>query len=210
MNIGRPVHVERGGRRERTAIDRKPVADRRELDVLGFDGDEVGDTKHHGGRDKAVCCYPSEHYPHFERLLARPLAIPAFGENLTLEGMAETELCIGDSLCVGSAVVQISQPRQPCGTLAAKHEEADLPRWINDAGFTGFYLRVLEPGGVAAGDTVELIERPHAEMTVARANRIMRGRETGEGAMRRLADLPLLAESWRTQLAGKLARGTAD
>jgi MOSC domain-containing protein YiiM len=203
LNIGTPVLVERGGRRERTAIDRRPVDERVALDALGLEGDQVGSTKHHGGKDKAVCCYASEHYAHFEELLGCSLDKPAFGENFTLEGALETEVCIGDSFRVGSAVVQISQPRQPCATLAAKHDSTDLPGWINDTGFTGFYLRVLEPGEVRTGDELTPVDRPHPGMSVALANRIMLGREPDE-AMHRLADLPTLSDAWRRRLESKI------
>ncbi len=209
LHIGTPVLVERGGRRERTAIDRRPVEGRVTLGTLGLDGDQVGSTKHHGGKDKAVCCYASEHYAHFEGLLGRALERPAFGENFTLEGVIETQVCIGDSFRMGAALVQISQPRQPCATLAAKHDATDLPKWINDAGFTGFYLRVLEPGDVGGGDELALVDRCDPSMTVVLANRIMLGRESDD-ARRRLADLPALSASWREQLQAKLenrARG---
>ena len=205
LHIGTPVLLDRGGRRERTAIDRQPVEGRVALGTLGLDGDRVGSTKHHGGRDKAVCCFASEHYAHFEGLLGRPLERPAFGENFTLEGIIETDVRIGDSFRAGAALVQISQPRQPCATLAAKHDSTDLPKWINDAGFGGFYLRVLEPGEVAGGDEFALVDRFGPGMTVALATSIMLGRESDD-AMCRLADLPALSTSWWERLQAKLEK----
>lgn len=204
INVGRPQLLLRHGRQYSTAINKQPVAGALELGPGGFPGDQVSDLKVHGGPDKAVCVYPSEHYPVFSELLGTTLETPAFGENLTTAGLLEADLCVGDRLSVGAAVTQVSQPRQPCGKLASKHSEARLPRWINERQFCGFYLRVLEPGRVAVGDGIELLERPHPEWSIARATRVILDSQAAAAEMASLRDLPELSASWKKQLTNKL------
>lgn len=201
VNIGRPQIVLRGGRRYSTAIDRKTVDGPQELTPDGFVGDRVSDLSAHGGPDKAVCCYAREHYPYWRKRLGRDVAVPSFGENLTTIGLLEADVCIGDVYRIGTATVQVSQPRGPCAKLAGKHDEPRLIEWVYETGYTGFYLRVLEVGRIGAGDAVELIERRHADLSVARVMRLKRGEGLTEEMRRRLATLPDLAEAWRRAFA---------
>ena len=136
----------------------------------GFDGDGQGDRQHHGGPDKAVCVYPFDHYAHWEKALGRELAPAAFSENLTVGGIRETGVCVGDVFRVGGAVVQVCQPRVPCDKLARKNGERLLPKWMSATGYTGFYARVLAEGLVEAGAPFELVERHPGGITIADAN----------------------------------------
>ncbi len=204
LNIGRPHLLSKGGRTISTSINRKPTSDPVLLSPLGFEGDRPADTRVHGGPDKAVCCYPHEHYDGWREMFDPDLAVPGFGENLTTEGLLETDVCLGDVFQIGQATVQVTQPRQPCGTLAMKHECKMLPRWINERHFTGFYLRVLAPGLVRAGDAITRTRRGHADLTVARMNEIMLDKTSPVDVLERLVSLPELAEAWKRSFSRRL------
>jgi len=181
------------------------------LSTTGFEGDGVADTSVHGGPEKAVLVGASEHLPFFRALLGREDVGPgAFGENLVLEGALEADVCIGDSFAVGEAVVQISQPRQPCWKQARRWRRKDLALQIQRTGRTGWYLRVLREGRVARGDELRLIERPLPAWTVARANEVMHRRPPDRAAAAILAELPQLAASWRESLRRLAAAREGD
>ncbi|MCZ6699736.1 MAG: MOSC domain-containing protein [Planctomycetota bacterium] len=203
LNIGRPQLLVRGHRRLSSAINRRPVNRPVELDETGFDGDRVSDLKVHGSPDQAACCYPHEHYAHWSDALGVEMQVPGFGENLTTEGLLEAAVCVGDTLRVGRATVQISQPRQPCGKLALKHDRPDLPQLVNSVAYTGFYLRVIEPGPVTPNDEITLLERPHHDLTVERLTRTMLDSSADRSLLNRLASLPELSRSWRDRFAKK-------
>lgn len=164
-------------------------------------GDGQADLIHHGGLDKAVCAYSADH-----RLSWRGILPPdrldggAFGENFTLEQLTENDVCIGDLFAVGSALIQISQPRQPCWKLARRWQIKDLAVQVERTGFTGWYFRVMQEGTVEADDTLRLIDRPCPEWTVAAANRIMHHERDNRAAAERLSLCPLLSSSWRHTL----------
>ena len=177
-----------------------PAGERLHLNRLNLDGDAQADLKNHGGPDKAVCCYAREHYPGWRHLLGKSEAdfpYGAFGENWTLLGLTEDAACIGDIYTVGTARVQVSQPRMPCWKLGRRWERPDFPLEVSGSGRTGYYLRVLEPGEIGAGDTRELIERPLPDWPVARVNRAMYVDKDDADLAEVLSRLPLLAEAWR-------------
>ena len=184
-----------------SAIFKRPVSGRTHSGALGLDGDAQADLKHHGGKDKAICCYASEHYPGWCEALGLDADVfvhGAFGENFSLRGMTEATVCIGDIYTVGSARVQISQPRMPCFKLGRRWERPQLPQDAMNNGKTGFYLRVLETGEVGPGDELILLERPLPDWTVARVNDAMYVRKEDEALADMLGRLPLLAEAWRS------------
>jgi MOSC domain-containing protein YiiM len=156
--------------------------------------------------DKAVCVYPFDHYAHWEKLFGRPLEPASFSENLTVSGAVEDEVCIGDVFGVGEAVVQVSQPRTPCGKLAGKNRERTLVRLVAQAGVTGFYMRVLSEGLVSDGDAFEPVERHPDRISVAAVNQIIFGRSEDEPLIERLANLPEFGADGRTIFAGRLER----
>lgn len=177
----------------------------------GFAGDGVADRTVHGGPEKAVLVGAAEHLPFWRELLGRDDVGPgAFGENLVLEGALEGDVCIGDSFAMGEAVVQISQPRQPCWKQARRWRRKDLALQIQRTGRTGWYLRVLREGHVRTGDELTLIERPLPEWTVARANEVMHGRPADRAAAAVLAQLPQLAPTWRESLRRLAAAAEGD
>ncbi len=204
LNVGRPQIVLRGGRQHSSAINRRSVDGAVELSPDGLAGDRVSDSSVHGGPDKAVCCYPHEHYAHWRERLAAELPVPSFGENLTTAGLLEDEVCIGDTFRIGGAIVQITQPRQPCWKLANKHAEPRLVAWVNESARTGFYFRVLQACTLQQGDAIELVDRPHPDLTVAAIMRLRRSASPDLSLAARLADLPELSAAWRQHFAKRL------
>ncbi len=166
INVGLPAKRRYGDEEVVTGGLKRPVP-RATLRFLGFEGDGQGDRVNHGGEDKAVCVYPFDHYPHWSRALGRELEPGAFSENLTVSGIAETEVAVGDVFRVGGATVQVSQPRTPCSKLAGKNGERMLTKWVAETGYTGFYMRVLAEGVVAAGDAFERIGRCPDPVSIA-------------------------------------------
>lgn len=193
----------------RSAFAKRPVDAQVMVTRLGLAGDEQGDRAKHGGPDKAVCVFPAEHYPHYERLLGRDLDRPAFGENLTVSGLDEHQVCIGDVLRVGGAVLQVSLPRNPCYRLAARHGVRELPLWFERSGRTGFYLRILQEGPVRAADRIDLADRLHPHATLAEANRLMHRDKHDRQAIRALL-VPELGHNWRRTFERRLRGETED
>ena len=121
LNIGLPGKETFHGKEITSGICKQPVTKELFLTKMGFEGDGVADLKHHGGLDKAVCVYSIDHYPYWEEVLGIKMSYAAFGENLSVSNLHEDEVCIGDVFKLGEAIVQVSQPRQPCRTLAARY-----------------------------------------------------------------------------------------
>jgi MOSC domain-containing protein YiiM len=177
-----------------------PVMGRVPLRRTDLEGNAQADLKNHGGPDKAVCCYSAEHYPEWRsrlNLSESEFEYGAFGENFTLTGFTEGAVCIGDIYTVGTARVQISQPRMPCWKVGRRWELPKLPLEMTTTGWTGFYLRVLTEGEVGAGDTLTLEERPQPEWTVARVNSALYVDKNNAEMDQHLSRLPYLAEAWR-------------
>ncbi len=164
-------------------------------------GDGQADLKHHGGVDKAVLAYSAEHYPKWRAELGKPdLPFGAFGENLTISGMTEGLVCIGDIFRVGEVIFEVSQPRQPCWKLARRWRLHELTGLVVRNGRSGWYLRVMEEGQIEAGIPVELLERPNPAWSIARANEILHHRRTDLPLTLELAAVPRLANSWVSEL----------
>ncbi|AGK54142.1 hypothetical protein B1NLA3E_11960 [Bacillus sp. 1NLA3E] len=197
INIGKPVSLEFKTRGISSGINKKPVEKPLFLSTLNFSGDEQADLVHHGGKDKAICVYPYEHYVHWEKELKRPLSYGAFGENLTTVGLLEDDICIGDIFKFGEAIVQISQPRQPCYKLSLKYGVEDLPIKIQQTGYTGFYCRVLKEGTVSKELGLTLMHRHPKGITVSYANLIMHHEKGNIEGLNKMLDIDELSESWR-------------
>lgn len=172
------------------------------LGVTNLDGDGQADLVHHGGLDKAVLAYSATHYTDWRRELDNPtLPFGAFGENFTVAGLTEADVCIGDIWNVGDrATVQVSQPRQPCWKLARRWRVKTLALQVQETGRTGWYFRVLAEGVVTTGMPLVLVERQHPAWPVLRANRIMHADKDDIQAAAELAAIPALAASWKTTL----------
>lgn len=168
MNVGLPRDVTFGRRKMRSAILKSPVNGAISLARLGLEGDGQADPRFHGGPDKAAYLYPFEHYAYWAEVLSRKDLDPgAFGENLTTEGLLETETRIGDVFEIGSARVRVTQPRTPCAKLGAKFGSMGFVRVFASAGRPGFYLSVVQEGMVEAGDVIMLVSTDRQRPTVA-------------------------------------------
>lgn len=208
LRRGRVGSLRHAGKDEPSAIAKARVHVPLPLGPLGFEGDEVGDRRNHGGADKAVCVYPASRYAAWEARYGRQMPRPAFGENLLVEGQDEASVRVGDVYALGGALVQVSQPRVPCYKPAAFTGERRLTVDLRETGWTGWYLRVLESGVVAEGDALTLIERDDAALDVAALNRLRYG-PRDPAALRAAAATPALMASWRDALR-KLAQGRGD
>ncbi len=194
---------------EPSAIGKTPREGPLRIGPLGLEDDKQADPIHHGGVDKAIHHYPHDHYPWWrERLGDHPLLADygAFGENITTTGLAEDSICLGDRFRLGTALIEVSQGRQPCWKLGHRFGVKTVPATVTSSGKCGWYYRVIESGTVASGDALTLVARPLPEWTVRRLFALVIGGEgKGETAIfRDLARTPQLAESWKTR-ARKLA-----
>jgi MOSC domain-containing protein YiiM len=205
VSVGLPRDIEWKGRIVRSSIFKAPVGGRVRVSRLNLDGDQQSDLTVHGGIDKAVYAYPSEHYSFWRRELpGRDLAAGVFGENLTTEGLLEETLHIGDRLRVGSATFVVTQPRMPCFKLGIRFNRSDMVKRFLQSGRTGFYFAVLQEGEVAAGDSIELLERDEHNIPVADVVNLYRGDATNQKLLRRVSELPSLPESWRDHFRKRL------
>jgi MOSC domain-containing protein YiiM len=165
---------------------------------LNLVGDRQSDLTVHGGADKAVYLYPSEHYAYWRQELERPiLACGAFGENLTSESSLEDAVHIGDRLQIGTAVLSVTQPRLPCAKLAIAFSRPDMPKRFLRSGRTRFYLKVSQEGEATAGDPVTIISRDAHAITVADIVGLYAIKGADRDLLRRASELPALPEPWR-------------
>ncbi len=172
IQVGRPLKVNWRRKTVTTGIYKHPVTGRVMLRRYNLEGDEQADLRVHGGWDKAVYVYPSEHYA-FWRTEVPGMRLPygIFGENFTTEGLDESSVRIGDQFRIGGAVVEVTQPRVPCYKLGVRFGRPDMPQRFHAAGRCGFYLRVMKEGDVGAGDVWERIGRHPNAMSVLESYR---------------------------------------
>lgn len=169
---------------------------------LGLDGDEQADKRYHGGPEMAVLMYANEHYAHWRALEGLEGMGPGgFGENLTVEGMLETTVCIGDVLAIGGAQLQVASPRGPCMDISRRWNTPWLLERVVAERRPGWYLRVLEPGSVSAGDEIMLMRRPHPDWTVERLLRLRYAAPRTREDLDAAAAVEALDGEWRSQFA---------
>jgi MOSC domain-containing protein YiiM len=167
IQVGRPAPLRINGRSVPTAINKQTVEGPVMVRRLNLDGDEQADLRVHGGPDKAVYCYPAEHYTAWRQELKRPLEFGFFGENLTIWGVLEADLHVGDVLSIGDALLQVTQPRLPCFKLGAKYGDQRFVARFLKSGRSGFYCRVLQEGLIEPGQPITVIERAEHNLTIA-------------------------------------------
>ena len=168
VNVGLPREIDWRGRKVQTSIWKTAVEGRVRVNRLNLEGDRQSDLSVHGGPEKAVYAYPSEHYEYWGREFpGMDLPWGAFGENFTTEGVLEGDVKIGDGLRVGSAEFRVTQPRMPCYKLGVRFGRDDMVKSFLRSGRTGFYLAVLREGDVARGDSIEFTGRSDHDVTVA-------------------------------------------
>ncbi len=204
QSVGLPAVHDPDGKPWTSAIVKRPAQRTLQLSPTNLEGDGQADLRHHGGHDKSVLAYPAAHYDAWRPGL--DLRPGDFGENWTVTHQTEETVCLGDIYEVGTARVQISQPRQPCWKLSRLWNRPDLAKRAQDNGRLGWYFRVLQPGAVTVGDTLQRLKRPLPHWTIARLNALMHHDRTNLDDAAALAACDLLANSWRITFKNRLDR----
>ena len=205
---GRPRPFARG---RDSAIAKRQLEGPVAVGLEGLGEDRQADTKVHGGPDRALLHYASEHYAHWRQTL--PTTDPdhwrpaAFGENLAATGLTEAEVCIGDRLRIGDVLLEVSQPRSPCWKIEQHSGVADLVERVRRSARSGWFYRIIEPGALRAGDAIETLERPHPDWPLARLWTLRQAEQPDPGELAEAAALPPLSPHWRDKYRRRLAAG---
>jgi MOSC domain-containing protein YiiM len=213
VNVGLPREVEWHGIHVHTGIFKEPVEGRVALRTLNLDGDRQADLSVHGGKYKAVYCYPLTHYDFWKQQLpGRELPLGMFGENFTLDSFMEESIYLGDRYSVGSAEVVVAQPRQPCYKLGIRFEDDQMVKRFFASRRTGFYLAVTKEGEVAAGDEMKLVHSDPNGVPVAEIMRLYAEKQysgANVAAVQQALLVEALPESWKEYFRERLeqARG---
>ena len=198
VNVGQPREVDWKGQKVVTGIFKEPVAGRIAVRRHNLAGDRQADLTVHGGPDKAVYAYPAEHYPFWrEQFPEMELPWGMFGENLTVSGVLEDVVHIGDRFQVGTAQLVVTQPRLPCYKLGLKFGRDDMLRRFLQSGLTGFYFSVFKEGDVAAGDPINLLDRDEHQVKVSDITRLYHRDKRNLSLLQRVVEVEALPEGWR-------------
>lgn len=196
----------------RSAIAKAPRQGSLAVTSLGLESDEQGDLRVHGGVEKAIHHYPREHYAQWivelgeHPLLTRP---GAFGENFSTHGWTEADVCLGDRVRAGTALLEVSQGRMPCWKLNDRFELPQMALRVQESGRTGWYYRVLEEGVIAAGAPLELVERRHGDWSLQRLSAVLFDKRVDAEILRECLELPL-PPNWRRTLSRRLENGAVE
>lgn len=207
LNVARPRLIVYQGETINTGIFKEPVTGPAQLRTLNLDGDRQADLSVHGGPNKAVYGYPSEHYPFWRRELPG-VRMPwgMFGENFTTTGLFEDDLHIGDRFQLGSAIVMVRQPRTPCYKLAARFQRDDMIERFLRSGRSGFYFSVEREGSVAMDDEFQLLKRDNRGITIAEMNRLFVHDKYNRVLLSKAIATEALPEDWREYFEERLDR----
>jgi len=205
VNVGLPRDIMSGGKPVRSSIWKNPVQGRVHVSTLNVNGDQQSDLSVHGGVDKAVYIYPSEHYSVW-RTQPPNVDLPwgAFGENFTTDGVLENQVQIGDRLRVGSAEFMVTQPRMPCFKLGIRFDRRDMVKRFLQSKRTGFYLAVIREGEVGRGDSIEFAARQESGVTIADIVDLYTADSQNQELLRRATDLPALPQGWKDYFRKRL------
>lgn len=205
LNLGLPREVQWNGNLVRTGIFKSPVTGPRKLSQLNVEGDAQADLSVHGGIYKAVYGYPAEHYDYWREVLPESdLAWGAFGENFTTQGLLEDQIYVGERFRIGTAEVQVTEPRLPCYKLGVRFGRADMPKRFLASRRTGFYFAVVQPGVVEAGDVFNRTDRPTHNTTVADLTRAYAFDPDDLDTIRHIIQIPELSDAWRNYFSTRL------
>jgi MOSC domain-containing protein YiiM len=206
LNVGLPRLLAWKGNTFKTGIFKKPVSGRVMLRSTNLDGDRQADLSVHGGPNKAVYGYPSEHYAYWRiELPGQSLDWGAFGENFSTEGLLENQLSIGDRYRVGSSVVMVRTPRLPCFKLAAKFQHDDMIERFLRSGRSGFYFSVVEEGEVGAGDHFEFLGGEEPKLTIAEMLRLYASGSPDLESLQLAVQVKLLPKGWRERFQARIS-----
>jgi ferredoxin-NADP reductase/MOSC domain-containing protein YiiM len=210
VNVGLPRDVAWKGRTVHTAIWKDPVPGRCRVGRLNLEGDGQGDLAGHGGEQRAVYVYQIESYRYWQEQLGRTDFVHGqFGENFTIEGLPDDAVCVGDRYRIGSALFEVTQPRVTCYRVGIRMNEPRMPALLTSSGRPGFYLRVLQPGEVGAGDEVVKVGEATERMTVAEINALLYSSDHPRDRLERAVRIDALSPGWRASFEALLRSGTA-
>src|SRR6202789_1501571 len=198
VNVGLPRDVTWNGKTVRTAIWKSPVTRRRMVRKLDIDGDAQGDLAGHGGEKRAVFVYQMDSYYYWERFLSRnDFTFGQFGENFSVDGLLDSEVCIGDRYRIGDAVLEVTQPRVTCYRVGIRMSEPRMPALLVAHHRPGFYFRVLQEGGVGAGDEIVKIADGPEKITVADTDALLYLPGASREQLQRVLQIPALSKGWQ-------------
>lgn len=200
VNVGQvAIRTSTRGQKKETGIGKQPVTGLVRIGPEGLEGDGSAYRSRDLG-DTAVHIFCLESYDRFQELGAVGVPVPSFGENLTVAGYRETEARVGDVIRVGTALLKVNQPVVRCSWPTVVSGEKRISRWATQEGLTGFYLDVVQPGFVAAGDVLEIVHRGPAGWTIARLNALILDRNADRTELETVLSLPELADRWKGEL----------
>jgi len=198
VNVGLPREITVDGKIVRTSIWKSPIQGRVHVSTLNLDGDQQSDLSVHGGVDKAVYLYPSEHYSYWRNQLPdAELPWGAFGENFTSQDILENQIRIGDRIRIGSADFMVTQPRMPCFKLGIRFNRRDMVKRFFESQRTGLYLSVIREGEVKNGDAIEFIEKQETGVTITDIMNLYSIDSRNQELLRRATEVPALPQSWK-------------
>lgn len=196
-----------------SAISKTAVRSEVTVHYEGLEGDAQADVKVHGGVDKAVHLYPFEHYSKWRDFFRGPytqfMNPGSFGENLSTLGLTEGNVCIGDILSIGTVVLEVTQTRQPCWKVSEQFGTPDLANQMQQTMRTGFYCRVLQPGRIASGHSIELSQRPHPDWPLQRILKLLYSTPLDKHELAQVLELPLVPK-WRNMFERRLLTKTIE
>jgi MOSC domain-containing protein YiiM len=210
VNISKPVEVIYNKRIITTGIFKKPVEGPLYASKQNLAGDGQADLKNHGGLYKAIYAYSYDHYGYWSRNLNRQdFEFGQFGENLTVAGLDESKLCIGDQLQTGGVELMITQPRVPCFKLGIKFGDRQMPKKFQASALTGFYMKVLQEGYVQAGDVIKIVKRDENQISVKNLFEAfyISKEESALTILQKSMEVKDLSPSWKAQIEKRLSSG---
>lgn len=211
IQTGKPEQLTHKGKTILTAINKQPRTGAVRLLRGCVEGDAQAEPSAHGGPDKAALLFSADRYSYWQNRLGRPMRPGLFGENLTVAGMTEEEINIGDRLRIGSALLEVTEPRQPCYKLGVWLDQPKLPLWVKETGYGGYYLRVLEEGIAEAGDFVQVEHRHTLQVSVIEAFEVFYDRsENWSKRAKRVLKVEALGQDWKNALQLRLNKNSAS
>ncbi|WP_233569762.1 MOSC domain-containing protein [Falsibacillus albus] len=203
VNVGKPKEHSYNENTYRSGISKRSVQEVMVTEER-FVGDDVENHEYHGGKERAVCFYPYEHYQKWETEFNKTLNIPAFGENLTVTGMKEDEVFIGDIFQIGEAVIQICQGRIPCSTISKFNGVDPLLKRIIETGFTGYFGKVIKEGSISESSEIILIDQHPLQISILEANQTLFHDFKNKERLEKIMEVKELASAWKKAIQKKL------
>src|ERR1700674_584185 len=205
VNVGLPRDVTWNGKTVRTSVWKSPVGGRRMVHKLDIDGDAQADLAGHGGEHRAAFVHPMDSYHYWERFLGRnDFSFRQFGENFTVEGLLDDEVCIGDRYRIGDAIFEVTQPRVTCYRVGIRMKEPRMPALLVEHHRPGFYFRVLQEGEVAAGDDIVKITDGPERISVAEVDALLYLPGHSSEKLQRALRIPALSKGWQSSFQAML------